>query len=154
VTHELWMDRQVSGYGYGSNGQGGGWKGLKQVVLIRTTHELISGKEPKTVEDHYYLTSLGAYRRQGKPDALISIGRCHWEIENVLHHKKDRSMGEDAQRCKRGASIWARIRSMGVGLLSFIKGATTPLKQITVAANPNIACKLLIQKKFIKLENM
>jgi hypothetical protein len=63
-------------------------------------------------------------------------------------------MGEDAQRCKRGASVWARIRSMGVGLLPFIKGATTPLKQITVAANLNIAVKLLIQKKITKVENM
>ena len=73
-----------------------------------------------------------------------------WEIENCLHHVKDRGMGEDAQRCKRGASIWSRLRSIAVGLFAQIMGDSTPLKQILIAAKPSIALKMLKPRKFFK----
>jgi len=149
VTHELWVDCQVSGYGHGSDGQGGGWPGLKQVVLIRTTRQRIRDGSI-IVEDHYYITSLRPDQRQGRAEALLKLGRKHWEIENCLHHVKDRSMGEDAQRCKRGASIWSRLRSIAVGLFAQIMGDGTPLKQILIAAKPSIALKMLKHRKLFK----
>ena len=41
VTHELWRDLAVEGYGHGSDGRGGGWAGLKQVVLVRIRRQYI-----------------------------------------------------------------------------------------------------------------
>jgi hypothetical protein len=144
----LWTDTQVSGYGHGCNGRGGGWRGLRQVVCVRTTHEFLCGNLSPVIEDHHYLTSLPPTKLPGRPDALLVLARRHWEIENGLHHKKDRSMGEDAQRCKRGATVMARLRSLDVGLLPYIPGDSTPLKQIAVQADPAIALRLLRRREF------
>jgi hypothetical protein len=87
-------------------------------------------------------------KRRGKPPALLVVARRHWEIENGLHHKKDRSMGEDAQREKRGATVMARLLRLDVGLLPYIPGEFTPLKQLAVQANPGIALRLLKRTDF------
>jgi len=150
VTHELWVDHQVNVYGHGQDGRGGGWAGLRQVVLVRTRREHLEADRPDVVEDHHYLTSLKPRCRRGRPQALLEHARRHWEIENGLHHKKDRSMGEDAQRAKTGATMMARLRSLAVGLLPYIAGASTPLKQIAVAANPLKALRLLMAKRLPK----
>ena len=150
MTHEWWVDHQVSAYGHGWNGKGGGWSGLRQVVLVRTRREHLEAELPDVVEYHHYLTSLRPHRPQGRPTALLEHARRHWEIENGLHHKKDRSMGEDMQRAKTGATMMARLRSLAVGLLPYLAGASTPLKQIAVAADPLKALRLLKAKRFPK----
>ncbi len=150
MTHELWTDTDVSGYGHGRDGRGGGWPGLRQVVCVRTTHEFLCGGLRPVIEDRHYLTSLRPTKPQGRPQALLILARRHWEIENGLHHKKDRSMGEDAQRCKRGATVMARLRSLDVALLPYIPGQSTPLKQIAVQADPTIALRLLRRTEFPK----
>lgn len=118
------------------------------MVCLRTTHQYLQGDREVLLEDHHYLTSAKPQKPQGKPAALLVLARRHWEIENGLHHKKDRSMGEDAQRCKRGATVMARLRSLDVGLLPYIPGESTPLKQIAVQGNPAIALRLLRRKDF------
>ena len=120
------------------------------MVCVRTTREFLCGHSPAVVEDHHYLTSLKPTKPHGRPEALLVLARRHWEIENGLHHKKDRSMGEDAQRCKRGATVMARLRSLDVGLLPYIPGDSTPLKQIAVQADPTIALRLLRRTEFLK----
>lgn len=150
MKHELWHTEQVSGYGHGWNGQGGGWRGIEQLVLVRITHEFIDKPDkPKTIENHYYLTSLPAANEpRGKPEALLRLARQHWWIENKLNHKKDRSMAEDQQRCKRGACVMSHLRGLALGLLQPLKGASTAMKQITVAAKPNWALRMLKAKTF------
>lgn len=144
MTHELWRTTQTSGYGHGSQGRGGGWAGLKQVVLVRITREYLENDRPGHMEDHYYLTSLEA-ADDSATDAktLLAIARGHWAIENRLHHCKDRSMHEDAQQAKKGASTLARLRSLALGLLDQFPGASTHLKQLSVAANPMQALQIL-----------
>lgn len=104
------------------------------------------------VEDHYYLSSLRPTLRRGRPEALLRHARRHWEIENGLHHKKDRTMGEDAGRCRRGSTALARLRSLTVGLLEHVAGASSPLKQIALAANPLQALGLLKRRHFPKIK--
>ena len=145
------MDTCVSGYGHGSEGGGGGWPGLRQVVCVRTRREPLAPGKPVVVEDHFYLTSLRPRTRRGAPGALLAAARGHWAIENRLHHVKDRTMGEDAGRCRRGATVLARLRSLGVGLLAQMDEGWAPLKRIAVAANPLGALRLLKQKSFPKL---
>lgn len=150
MTHQLWVDPRVEGYGHGHDGGAGGWPGLRQVVCVRTRREFLNAKHGDVIEDHYYLTSLSEQHRHGTPEALLRLARGHWEIENKLHHVKDRSMGEDAERSRAGATVMARLRSVAVGLFAHIKGESTPLKQVAVAANPMLALRLLRRKRFPK----
>lgn len=150
MTHALWVDRCASAYGYGSDGRADGWAGLRQVVHIRTTREPLVEGLKTIVEDHYYLTSLSPHKPAGQPQALLRLARRHWEIENCLHHTKDRSFGEDADRTKRGANNLARFRSLAVGLQSALPGGSAPQKQILVAAKPHLVLKLLRQKRLPK----
>ncbi len=145
MTHALWRSASVSGYGHGSQGKGGGWDGLRQIVLVRITrHHIEDAGQPDDVEDHYYLTSLKA-SGDGAPSGakLLEIARGHWAIENRLHHCKDRTMREDAQQAKKGASNIARLRSLALGLLESFSGDSTRLKQMSVAADPMKAVKTL-----------
>lgn len=145
MTHEVWRTTQVSGYGHGSEGKGGGWAGLKQVVLVRITHEYLDNISPsELVEDHLYLTTIEA-TVDGAADGakLLNIARGHWAIENRLHHPKDRTMHEDAQQAKPEASTLARLRSLALGLLDKFPGASTRLRQLTVAANPMKAIQII-----------
>jgi hypothetical protein len=150
VTHALWVDPCVSAYGYGAQGRAGGWPGLRQVVHIRTTREPLAEGLETIVEDHYYLTSLSPQKPTAQPQALLRLARRHWEIENCLHHTKDRSFAEDADRTKLGASNQARLRSLAVGLQSALPGQSAPQKQILVAAKPHLALRLLRQKHLPK----
>jgi hypothetical protein len=148
VTHELWTDHQISGYGHGSDGQGVGWANLRQVVYIRTTKEYLKDGNPKSVEEHYYITSASPKRKRGGPEELMKLARGHWEIENCLHHVKDRSFGEDASRCRSGARLMARLRSLAVGLLVHVEGTYVPMKQIGLSSNPLKALSLLKKRLF------
>jgi len=145
VTREAWRTTRVEGFGHGSQGKGGGWPGLEQVVLVRITHEYATEiARPGLVEDHFYLTSLKATVRDATDGAkLLEIARGHWAIENRLHHCKDRTMREDAQKAKPEASTLARLRSLALGLLELFPGNSTRLKQIVVAANPIKAIQIL-----------
>jgi predicted transposase YbfD/YdcC len=100
------------------------------------------------IEDHYYLTSLSPGKKT--PEELLSLVRGHWLIENELHHVKDRTMHEDAQRHGPGATTMARLRSLAVGLFRSIAGASIPAKQGRLQANPRIALKLLTLKRKTK----
>jgi predicted transposase YbfD/YdcC len=141
----------VHAYGHGCDGRGGGWPGLRQVVHIRTTRTPIEAPLEPIFEDHYYLTSLTAQKPKGTPEALLLLARRHWEIENHLHHTKDRSLAEDADRNRRGAPAMARLRSLAIGLFRHIPGASIPEKQIKVTANPAVAVRLLKKKRFPRL---
>jgi hypothetical protein len=90
VTHSLWTDVSVSGYGHGGDGRGGGWQGLRQVVFVRTRREFLSASLAPCEEDHYYLTSLCSSEARGGATALLALAREHWEVANCLHHRKDR----------------------------------------------------------------
>lgn len=134
----------MQGYGHGWDGKGGGWNGLKQVVLVRITREYLNKPAlAPSIEDHYYLTSLDARSQRGGSQSMIEIAREHWQIENGLHHKKDRTMREDDQRARRGASAMSRCRSLALGLLRKVDGTSTAMKQITIASNLGLALTLL-----------
>jgi hypothetical protein len=98
-------------------------------------------------KNRHYLTSRAGDKPNGSPDALLTLARSHWEIENCLHHTKDRSLYEDADRTRPGATIMARIRSIAVGILRLIPGASAPQKMIQVGADPGIVLRFLRRKR-------
>lgn len=148
VTHRLWRDLAAGGYGHGSDGGGGGWPGLRQVVLVRIKRQYVAEPGmPTEHEDHYYLTSLPPTVRWGCPAALLELVRGHWDIENRLHHVKDRSMGEDASRARRGSLARCWLRSLTVALLDLMLGDFTPEKAIAASANPDRIVRLLHAKR-------
>ena len=151
MTHEIWRDLRISRYGHASDGGGGGWPGLAQVVCVRTTREYLERTgRPPAVELHYYITSLAPDDARGEPEALLRVARQHWEIENRLHHPKDRTMREDDQTTRRGAGVYARLRSLAVGLLRLVEGASTALRQITIQSDPAKALRLLDLRRLPK----
>lgn len=152
VTHLLWRDLREEGYGHGSEGGGGGWPGLRQVVIVRFVREYLD--EPGTPvehEDHYYLTSLPEESRRGRPQELLRAIRGHWSIENRLHHVKDRSMGEDASRTRKGAINACWLRSIAVALFEYVEGSSMPQKAIRLAADDRRAVRLLDTRRFDRL---
>ena len=152
ATHELWVDPAAGAYGHGAQGRGGGWAGLRQVVCVRTTHEALQAGLAAISEDHHYLTRLAADKPPGDPDALPTLARSHWEIENRLHHTKDRALAEDADRTRGGATIMARLRSLAVGMLRYIPGAGAPPKQIRVSADRGIVLRPLKRNRLPRIQ--
>jgi hypothetical protein len=144
VRHELWVDTNAGCYGHGSEGDGGGWRGLRQVVLLRITREF-PGQMCRlpVVEDHFYLTNIPATHRRGTPQALLGIARGHWEIENGLHWVKDATMGEDACRNKKAALGLAWMRNIAMFLLQFVAGDSVPQKQLLLGARGGAATRLV-----------
>jgi hypothetical protein len=120
------------------------------VVHIRTTREAVCAGQPTQVEDHYYLTSLRPDAPQGNPAALLRLARSHWEVENCLHHVKDRSLGEDADRTHAGATALARMRSLAVGALAQMSGGSVPQKQIRISADWRLAWTWMARKRHPK----
>ena len=106
---------------------------LREVAIRALEHAAAHGLP---AEHHYYLTSLTPLENPAEEgERLLEIARGHWAIENRLHHPKDRSMGEDAQQAKLGASMLARLRGLALGLLRLFPGSSTRMRQIAVAAD-------------------
>jgi len=87
------------------------WKGLKQIVLIKS-QRIVDEKEER--ESRYYLGSL-----DDSPEEYLRNIRSHWGIENTLHWSLDVTFKEDASRKRKGHSAenFAAIRKFVLGLL-------------------------------------
>lgn len=90
------------------------WPGLGQVFrLERTWRE--RGKPKRAL--HYGITSLPP--ADGPPAHLLTLKRGHWRIENLLHRRKDVTLGEDQSLLHRGQgpTVMAQLREAALGLL-------------------------------------
>jgi predicted transposase YbfD/YdcC len=75
--------------------------------------------------------------RGGTPQILAAAARGHWEIE-ALHHVRDVTMREDAQRLRSGTSpqVMAAIRNTAVAALRLAGFAATASGRRWAARNP------------------
>ena len=103
--------------------------------------------EPVETEDHHYLTSLSPHQKAGRPEELLRLIREHWDIENRLHHIKDRSLGEDACRNKRGSMAACWLRNIAVALMPYVRGTSAPTKAQNASANPKLVIRLFAKKR-------
>ncbi len=68
------------------------------------------------VENVYGITSLS--RAQADAGRMLELIRGHWGIENGLHHVRDVTLGEDACRVRKGATVLAGLRNAALVLLN------------------------------------
>ena len=90
------------------------WPGAAQVLRVES--EVTAGGEA-TCEVSYAITSVP--RCQADAARLLAWHREHWGIENRLHHVRDVTMGEDANRTRTGSGpqVLAALRNAAIGHL-------------------------------------
>jgi predicted transposase YbfD/YdcC len=95
------------------------WPGLKSLVVVESTRE-VGGH--KSVERHYYISSLGKRIRAKRMAGYI---RGHWTVENNLHWQLDISFNEDQRRIRKdhGAENFSRLCRIALNLLKNEKTA-------------------------------
>jgi len=99
-------------------------------------------------ETWYLLTSCSS--DQLKPKAFLATIRKHWQIENGLHHVKDRTLKEDAHRSiyqNQGHSM-AILRNAVVSLLNKTippskRKLSRPMQAIHFLTHPLAALNML-----------
>jgi hypothetical protein len=144
VIRQLRRDLRPKTYGHGSDGQGGGWPGLRQVVEVSCVRQSAQSGEILSSSRRIFLTSLSPSCFLGEPARLLELIQGHWGIENKLHHVKDRSMREDQERCRGDAApILAWARSLAVFLMGFLQGCWAPDKFQKVLKDDSLASNLL-----------
>ncbi len=80
-----------------------------EVIADTTTH-----KGKRELRQHLFLTSL-----RTAPEALLSLIRQRWSIENEWHWARNVQLGEDAHRYanRTGAPVFALLRTVVINLL-------------------------------------
>lgn len=119
------------------------WPHLGQVFKIEREVELLSTGNRRS-EISYGVTSLTSKDANGA--RLLEIVRKHWEIENCLHYRKDRTLREDYCRLRRGraAEAMAIINNLVVGLVLRQGVKNLPDARRRYNAQPLEALKLIL----------
>lgn len=88
------------------------WVGACSIIRLLSVRSV---GEQSSVEDRYYLTSLGS----ADPDDLLRRCRGHWGIENRVHWSLDMTFREDHCRVREGhgAENFSRLRRLALNLL-------------------------------------
>ena len=75
--------------------------------------------------------------RGGTPEVIAAAARGHWDIE-ALHHIRDVTMSEDAQRLHAGASaqVMATVRNTAIAVLRLAGFTSTAPGRRWAARNP------------------
>ncbi len=107
------------------------WPGVAQVGRIERERE-IRGQTSREVA--YAVTSLT--REQAGPEALLSLVRGHWAIENQLHWRRDVSLREDACQVRSGCApqALAALRNTVLRLAPALPGPLAAVRE-TLAEN-------------------
>lgn len=95
-----------------------GLPGQRQAVCSRTSFiPLDPRKPPKAAEYRFFVTDLPSHRADAR--RLRKVIREHWEIENCLHHVKDRTWLEDRHWVgnKRTGAMVTMLRSVACSLV-------------------------------------
>lgn len=98
-------------------------------------------REPGTGEFRSAVAALGITSRTpargGTPEALARAARGHWEIE-ALHHIRDVTMKEDAQRLRAGVSpqVTASLRNTAIAALRLAGFTSAAAGRRWAARNP------------------
>jgi hypothetical protein len=101
--------------------------GCWQVIAVeRYSQELNQPKKSASLEIGCYATSLPVH--QYDDATMLALIRGHWSaIENGTHHRRDVTLGEDANRTanRNGASVLASFRNLANGIYELQKQRQT-----------------------------
>jgi predicted transposase YbfD/YdcC len=118
-----------------------GWPDVAQVFQIERT---IDCRGLTRCERVYGLTSLHA--NAASPTQVLRLVRQHWHIENILHHRRDVTLGEDDCQVCRGQTpfVLAQINSLVLFLIDQTGATNAAAKIREFAAHPQRALDLLL----------
>jgi predicted transposase YbfD/YdcC len=123
------------------------WSGIEQVFQVR--RERLSSKTgKKSYEVVYGFTSLSAH--QASPDALLSLLRDHWAIENRLHWRRDVTLGEDRCQCRTGKVpvLLSLFNTAVLSIMDRLQVTNVPQQMRRFHAHPQQAINLLLAADF------
>lgn len=111
VTRRLWVDTEAADYAR----ERLSYPGLR--ILARVDCEQRKGGRVVSAETRYFASSLDPARVEVWE--LLKLIRGHWQVENSLHHVKDRWWDEDRHYTKRPATGegMAALRNAAVSIL-------------------------------------
>jgi predicted transposase YbfD/YdcC len=119
--------------------------GVQQAAVLRKTN---CNKEIETVETWCLLTS--ADNDKLPPKAFLKTIQAHWQIENGLHHVKDRTMKEDEHvtYSPPQETALAIFRNVAVSVLNLLtpperRKESRPVEMLRHAAKPGMLLKRL-----------
>jgi hypothetical protein len=114
---ELWVEGDLGAIIIGALTD---FPGLKQIASIRRS-VYCNGKLVSN-EIRYHVTS--ASRRKLPPKKFLQGIRGHWQVENSLHHVKDRSWYEDKMYSKRPGQGWilGKLRNQALNIIRILAG--------------------------------
>lgn len=104
-----------------------GFPSIRQVGFIRK--RTYDKDTLKRQEDHYGATSLS--QKELPPHEFLDTTRNHWEVENGLHHVKDRSWGEDHQysNSREKGGILGTLRNLSLNAMRILQPPETDRKK-------------------------
>ena len=103
------------------------WPGAAQVCRVTRTREF---KRKSSHEIVYAITSLP--RTEASPEALLTLFRDHWAIENRLYWRRDVILREDASQIRSGAApqAMAALRNTLARIAHGFSGPLTEIREI------------------------
>ncbi len=119
-----------------------GWPDVAQVFQVQ---RLMTRCGHATDELAYGFTSLSA--AQASPPQVLQFIRRHWHIENILHYRRDATLGEDACLVAHGQTprILALLNNTVLFLIDRAGGADNAAAKIReFAASPQSALDLIL----------
>ena len=118
-----------------------GFPGARQAALVEKSR-VATATGVVDRENWYLLTSLPPERCSA--ERLLGLFRCHWSIENSLHHVKDRSWDEDRHTLRRPGlgEVFATLVNASLNFLRrdgwFPEKMSMPLRAKTCAFRPQL----------------
>lgn len=118
-----------------------GWPDVAQVFQIERR---VTRGDKASCECAYGFTSLTA--RHATPHQVLDMIRSHWQIENVLHWRRDVTLGEDACQVSRGQTpaILAALNNLVLFLIDHTGSRNAAETIRTFAAHPAKALALIM----------
>lgn len=118
-----------------------GWPDVAQVFQVQRQ---VTKRNKTTCECAYGLTSLSAH--DAAPHQILDLVRKHWHVENVLHWRRDVTLGEDACQVSRGQTpaILATLNNLVLFLLDCTGTRNAAATIRAFAADPAKALALIM----------
>jgi predicted transposase YbfD/YdcC len=118
-----------------------GWPDVAQVFQIQRR---VTKGQKSSCECAYGFTSLTS--RQATPHQVMEMIRAQWHIENVLHWRRDVTLGEDACQVSRGQTpaVLATLNNLVLFLIDHTRSRNAAATIRTFAAYPALALALIM----------
>jgi predicted transposase YbfD/YdcC len=136
-TREIWTSTEMNEWFQEK------WTGIAQIFRIHRSRKR-GGKEQKQIV--YGFTNLP--REKANAQYLLELNQKHWAIENRLHYRRDKTLGEDACQIRRkdAPQTLAALNGGILALMDWLKVSNMASQMRHFCAHPHEALQLLLGK--------